>query len=138
GDDARRLLREAAALQRRQGGDPAELARTLLALSAAVLDHGDEAESVALAREAVRRLDPAQGGEDALSIRAARQRPRWRGAHAVASRPRGAAQDIQSAQPSGVGHAGRTRSDPGIARRTERGAAELPGVVVHHAGLGCP
>jgi eukaryotic-like serine/threonine-protein kinase len=70
GDEARRLLHAAVAMQRRQGGEPAELGQSLLALARATLDQGKEAEAVALTREAVQRLDTAYGSDHALTIEA--------------------------------------------------------------------
>ncbi|MEO8312322.1 MAG: protein kinase [Caldimonas sp.] len=70
GEQARSLLRAALTMQRRQGGEPAELGLSLLAMAGAMLDQGQEAEALALTREAVQRLEAAYGSDHALTIEA--------------------------------------------------------------------
>jgi eukaryotic-like serine/threonine-protein kinase len=70
GDEARRLLREAVAMQRQPGGDADELALSLIALASAELDRGREGEPVVLVREAVQVLERAHGSKHALTVQA--------------------------------------------------------------------
>ena len=94
GDEARSLLRGAVAMQRRQGGEPAELGQSLLALAGATLDQGDEAQAVTLTREAVQRLDAAYGSDHALTIEARGQLSNYL---MIAKQPQEALQQAESA-----------------------------------------
>jgi eukaryotic-like serine/threonine-protein kinase len=68
-EEARKLLEQSVAIERRAGDQSAtELARSLVSLSSVTVDKGEEKEAIALDREAVATLMRARGANDPMTI----------------------------------------------------------------------